>query len=92
MYAFLRKTKKYEYLRIRTEAETLVQAESAELHNLPVCGVKGSTIISKLVYMWIRTAALDPMHCVFVGLLKALLKLWFDETYANERFFSFPSG
>lgn len=66
-------------LRMRTEAETLVHAQTAELHDRP-------TIISRLVYMWIRTTALDAMDYIFVGLIKALLKLWFDVLYANERF------
>ncbi|XP_043474045.1 uncharacterized protein LOC122506114 [Leptopilina heterotoma] len=68
-------TQVYPYKRnmaMRTEEETLEQAETVT--NKPICGVKGPTILSLLVYKWIQTTAIDAMHCVFEGIMKALLK------------------
>ena len=33
-----------------------------------------------------RTTALDAMHCVFEGVMRTLLKLWFDPDYADMPF------
>ncbi|XP_043472593.1 uncharacterized protein LOC122505177 [Leptopilina heterotoma] len=80
-------TQVYPYKRnmaMRTEEETLEQAETVT--NKPICGVKGPTILSLLVYKWIQTTAIDAMHCVFEGIMKALLKLWFFPEFANMPF------
>lgn len=80
-------------LNLRTEQETLCQAKKAERppeerqrKKLPVCGVKGFSKISKLVFQWITTTAVDAMHCVFEGVMKALLKLWFSPKFADQSF------
>ncbi|XP_043470563.1 uncharacterized protein LOC122503876 [Leptopilina heterotoma] len=72
-------------LELRTEEETIRQARRATSKN-PVCGVKGPTILTNLVYKWIRTTTIDPMHCVFLGVFKSLLMLWFYPSHAGERF------
>ncbi|XP_051157446.1 uncharacterized protein LOC127279252, partial [Leptopilina boulardi] len=69
----------YPYLKnlsLRTESETASQAD--RVNKGPICGVKGPTVLALLVYKWITTTALDAMHCVFEGVMRMLLKLWFD--------------
>lgn len=41
------------------------------------------TILSLLVFQWIRTTALDAMHCVFEGVMKAMLDLWFNPEFSD---------
>ena len=55
-------------LLLRTEAETLAHAEAADINNRPVYGVEGSSIIFRLMYMWIKTTGIDAMHCIFMCL------------------------
>ena len=74
----------------RTHADTLQHAYMAheskiEGNYAPVCGVKG--------YSWfmfvpgfdiIKGVAIDYMHCTLLGVMKMLLSLWFENTYATE--------
>lgn len=83
----LEKRQVYPYkknMNLRTEAETLRQADRVTTH--PICGVKGQSIISFLAYKWITTTTLDPMHCIFSGVMKMMLKLWFDKKFSKENF------
>lgn len=71
-------------MEMRTEEETLHQADSVTRD--PICGVKGRTILSVLVFKWIQTTAIDSMHCVFEGIMRALLKLWFLPEFSDMPF------
>lgn len=70
---------------LRNEEETLQHAQSLSYE------VKGSCILSSLVYKWITTTSLDAMHMVFLGVLKALMTFWFDSKFAGERFSIFEA-
>lgn len=48
-----------------------------------VNGVKGPTLLSKIVPDIIRCTAIDIMHGVFLGVCKMLLDLWFNSKYSR---------
>lgn len=50
-------------------------------------GVFGPTILSYTTYSsFIRSISIDSMHCLSLGIVKQLLKLWFDHKFAEEQF------
>ena len=50
-------------------------------------GVKGPTLLSyMLVFCLFKTTGIDSMHCLFLGVLKQLLILWFDTKFKDEPF------
>ncbi|KAE8741815.1 hypothetical protein FOCC_FOCC012647 [Frankliniella occidentalis] len=50
-------------------------------------GVYGPTILSYIVYSsFIRSTSIDSMHALSLGIVKQLLRLWFDSKYSNEPF------
>ena len=82
-----------EDLNKRTTEETLIFAQEAmELplangQRQDVFGVKGPSELSQFVYQYVRTAAVDIMHCAYINLTKSLLVFWFDQKH-NGRDFS----
>lgn len=40
--------------------------------------VKGPTSLSKIVPDYVKSTAIDVMHCVFQGTTKKLISLWFE--------------
>lgn len=77
-------------LQMRTEAETWRHGQEAL--QLPLYngqrqdrfGVKGPSILSTFVHQFIRTAAVDVMHCAYINLPKTLLQFWFDSKFAGN--------
>ena len=50
-----------------------------------VCGIKGIPILSLLPYFdLVYGIVLDDLHCIDLGVVKALLLLWFDKSHRNE--------
>lgn len=43
-----------------------------------VFGIKGLSILSRLSAHYIFKTAIDSMHCVLLGVVRALLVLWFE--------------
>lgn len=77
-------TQVYPYQRnmtMRSENETI--EEAAQVIRRPVFSVKGFTILTLLVFQWLRTTTLDPMHCIFEGVMKSMLRLWFDSEFSD---------
>ncbi|XP_057334280.1 uncharacterized protein LOC130673325 [Microplitis mediator] len=73
-------------LKLRTTEETIEQAEDAvKLKKKDVQGVKGPTFLSKICYDFIRTTAVDSMHCVDLGVTKKLISLLFDKKFATHK-------
>ncbi|XP_057336178.1 uncharacterized protein LOC130674780 [Microplitis mediator] len=72
-------------LKNRTTEETIKYAKSAINSNKPVKGVKGPTFLSKICYDFIRTTAVDSMHCVDLGVCNKLFSLLFDKQFATHR-------
>lgn len=68
-----------ENLELRNTRQTTNYAYEAEIINDAVFGVKGKTIISRMTKDYIRQTAIDSMHAVFLGIVRALLIIWFDQ-------------
>lgn len=80
------RTRVYRYKKnipLRTSEETVYQGIQAHEQKKPCQGVKGPTIISKITHDFIRTTAIDTMHCVYLGVVKSLFMLWFDVSHRN---------
>ncbi|KAK3910803.1 hypothetical protein KUF71_004291 [Frankliniella fusca] len=49
------------------------------------CVVRGPTVLSKIVQNIFSSMAIDSMHCLYLGVTRQMLKLWFiDGKYANK--------
>lgn len=73
-------------LQLRTTDECIYNARKAFETNKPVEGVKGPTVISQICHDFINKTAIDVMHCIYLGIVKKLMTLWFDEKYASFAF------
>ena len=52
-----------------------------------VCGIKGIPILSLLPYCNLAYGiVIDMLHCIFLGVVKALRHLWFDKSHRNEHY------
>ena len=71
---------------MRTEKDVLIFSREACEIRIPVCGVKGPTVLSKICPKFITSTAIDAMHLVFEGVAKTLMEFWFDVKFANENF------
>ena len=76
----------YEHLNLRTDEETRVHAQQALNTGIAVCGVKGPTVLSSIVYNNMTAITVDPMHCVFEGVVKKLMEFWFSSDFAQQPF------
>lgn len=70
----------------RTDESTFEYAVEAQKTHGPVCGVKGPSVLSKIVYSFIRSTAFDGMHCLYQGCSKKLNRLLFETKYSRENF------
>lgn len=74
-----------DHLQLRTQNETNEFARTAvHLEEDNVFGVKGLSVISRFSSDYIRSTAVDVLHCVYLGVVKALLKLWFSKKYKHN--------
>ena len=62
-------------LMLRTEEEMLHATQAVEM-KMKICGVKGPLILSKIIYKFVTSTALDVMHAVFEGMVKIDLYLF----------------
>lgn len=69
---------------MRTSARCIEFAETALNDDSPHMGVKGPCASPKLMPDFVVGSAIDQMHCVFSGVVKKLLSLWFDSSHKNE--------
>lgn len=72
-----------EVMKLRTTQETLREAEQA-FNREPVFGVNGPTSLKMLAYDYIYTTMVDDLHCVYLGVVKYTMRLFFDFDYRNE--------
>ena len=63
---------------LRSTNESVRLGREAHYANAPILGIKGPTTLNVLVYDYIRSTAIDQMHCVFQGITKKLMPFWFD--------------
>ncbi|KAK3926279.1 Zinc finger protein 438 [Frankliniella fusca] len=52
------------------------------------CGVKGPTILSNILENMFASMAIDSLHCLYLGCMKQLLRLWFDKDFKHQPFSS----
>lgn len=81
----IEKTLSYPYeekLNLRTSAEKNHFAKEAVLIKNDVFGVKGPSALSEIVVDFIVTTAVDSMHCVYLGVTKRLMAIWFDSEFS----------
>lgn len=70
----------------RSEAETILHFTEAQESNLKVCGVKGISMLSKIVPKFIISTAVDIMRAIFKCVSKKMIELWFDANYSDKVF------
>ena len=51
-----------------------------------VFGVKQPSVLTSLFRDVCRGMAVDQMHCLWLGMMKKFLHLWFDKKYSSEKF------
>lgn len=73
-------------LDLRTSSGTKEDASTADKTKKKKNGVKGHTLLSKTVHDFIAASAIDIMHCVFGGVTKKLMHLWFNKEFHNLKF------
>lgn len=66
-----------ETLNLRTQEQTNNFAREAVISGDDVFGVKGPSAISRFSPDYIKTTAVDSMHCIYLGVVRALLIIWF---------------
>jgi len=71
---------------LRKEADIARYAEQAFHSGKSVYGILGPTVLSKIVPFCFLATAIDVMHCVYEGITKRLMQLWFEAEFRNERF------
>lgn len=64
----------------RTEEETEENVAMATQLGEPVYGVKGVSILSRIVPDYVNSTAIDPMH-KYSGILMKIIEIWFAEYY-----------
>lgn len=72
-------------LTLRTSQQSIEFANRAK-SDTPFMGVKGHTVISKIMPDFINGMAIDRMHCVDGGVMKKLMTLFFDQKYSDTPF------
>ncbi|CAD6208822.1 GSCOCG00003629001-RA-CDS, partial [Cotesia congregata] len=73
-------------LPLRSSAITTQEGQRAFLSGKPIDGVKGPTTLSKIAYNFVENTVVDSMHCIYLGITKKLMSLWFDSKYHSENF------
>jgi hypothetical protein len=68
---------------LRTDEETEYYATEAEAQGEAVRGVKGISILSRIVLQPVTSTAIDPMH-KYSGLVMKLMQIWFAEEYSEH--------
>lgn len=59
-----------------------------ELNSNSINGVKSvSSMVAAVEFDLINGFAIDPMHCVYLGVVKKLFCLWLDTKYHSEEFY-----
>ena len=70
----------------RNHVDTIEHGMQAIERNEQTFGIKGASWIANAQADIIRGTAIDYMHTVLLGVVRKLLKLWFDSKYSKEEF------
>ncbi|KAE8738233.1 hypothetical protein FOCC_FOCC016292 [Frankliniella occidentalis] len=71
---------------LRSNESVQLHGRTAIASGFPCFGVKGVSLLYRMVSDLIRSTAIDAMHGVFSGLGKALLELWFHSDHKERDF------
>ncbi|KAJ1519227.1 hypothetical protein ONE63_011166 [Megalurothrips usitatus] len=83
VYPYTPNVPKRTHVETQRFAQQALEARARD-KNASVNGVKGPSLVSKLVPDIIRCTAIDVMHGVFLGVCKMLLNLWFSPSFSNQ--------
>ena len=50
------------------------------------CGIQSPSILQNIMLHLFRSLGIDSMHCIFLGVMRQLLILWFDKNFKDEPF------
>lgn len=68
--------------KIRSDGDIAEQARKASEHNIPQKGVKGHSPVSSIPAFSVAKGFVpDYMHCVLLGVVRAMLNLWIDSSF-----------
>ncbi|XP_044005551.1 uncharacterized protein LOC122850475 [Aphidius gifuensis] len=72
---------------LRTTEKTKIHASQALAQGTEVEGVKGPSMLSQICYDYINNTAIDDMHCIYLGVVKKLMSIWFgtEDVLGNLR-------
>ncbi|XP_057336342.1 uncharacterized protein LOC130674907 [Microplitis mediator] len=73
-------------LQTRTTKESIKDSKKAIKSRKSVNGIKGHTVSTQIVHDVFNTTVVDIMHCVYLGVVKKLFSLWFDNCNSNNVF------
>lgn len=77
-------TQYHEHVKFAVENKVILS--KTPYHEEMWCGIKGPTVLSSMVRNLLLSLAIDSMHCIYLGIMRALLHLWFDKEYKEESF------
>lgn len=69
----------------RTHAEVLSAAEEAEAEHCAVKGILGVSPLSTLLDV-VDAVPIDYMHCCLEGVMRSLMKYWFNSSFQDVAF------
>ena len=72
-------------MKLRTTARLIRHAAKAT-PNKPYGGVKGASALNSFTYKYMESCSIDIMHCLYEGLTKKLMGLWFSEKRTKHNF------
>ena len=73
-----------ESITLRTTEQSKLYAVEASEKGKPVYRIKGPTVLSLIMKNYIETSIIDSMHCVYQGMMKKLLTLWFSPEHCHH--------
>lgn len=87
IYPFVSSERKRQSL-LRTDCDHLLNVTAAQISGSRVFGVKGESFLKHIISIP-SGIVIDPMHCLFEGVTKQYLKLFFDQ---SNRYFPMYMG
>ncbi|XP_034245545.1 uncharacterized protein LOC117647758 [Thrips palmi] len=76
-----------ENVKFAVEKKVVEKKNKHLLNDIRCCGIKGPTVLSHMIDgdLFLSTA-IDAMHCVYLGVTRQLLGLWFDAEHRDSPF------
>jgi len=71
---------------VKYAVENRVVYNKALLNDDQCCGIKGPTLLFYMLCNMFLSTAIDPMHCVYLGVMRQMLNLMTSSDYSEEPF------